>query len=94
MSYYECLNSIGDSRIHHNFSNNCEDDSWFGAFLAGLQSVLQIPMTNDYIITIYYVPCNNCYSEDSQNSIMSSLSKSNFFTVYDSNVNWPKLTAG
>ena len=43
---------FGDSSIYRNFSSNCKDDSCRGAFLTWLSSVLQIPVTNDYITTI------------------------------------------
>ena len=70
---------FSDSSFYRNFSSNCKDDSRCGAFLKWLSRVLQIPVTCDYIIAIYYVPCNNCCSKDSQNSILPSISKSNLF---------------
>ena len=43
---------LGDSNIYRNFSSNCKGDSWCGAYLTWLSSVLRIPVTNDYITTI------------------------------------------
>ena len=43
---------LGYSSMYRNFSSNCKDDSWCGAFLTWLSSVLRTPVTNDYITTI------------------------------------------